>query len=64
MNFFLKKHVLTALVLLISIAGFAFPVDPDPTNDPPAPIDSGIYILLFFGVTLAACFFSKKNTKA
>ena len=35
MFFLKKKHFLTALVLLISIAGLAFPANPDLTPNPP-----------------------------
>ena len=49
--------------MIMSTMAFAFPADPDPNNDPQAPIDNYIFVLIGLGIALAFWMNSKKATK-
>ncbi len=61
MNFFTKKVACLLLFMMTSVSVFAFPGDPDPGGDPPAPIDSNLYFLLLFGIAFMIYFYAKKK---
>jgi len=63
MKFITTKFAYLLLLMMVSVSVFAQPADPD--SSPDAPIDSNLYLLLFFGIAFMIYFFSKKeNLKA
>ena len=63
----MKKYIKTILILsliLTSAMVFAIPADPDPTVDPPAPIDDYVIGFLIVGLGLAYWKLSKTLKKA
>jgi hypothetical protein len=59
MKFITTKFACLLLFMMASVSVFAQPADPDPTPD--APIDSNLYLLLFFGIAFMVYFFAKKK---
>ncbi|NVN94311.1 MAG: hypothetical protein HXX18_03400 [Bacteroidetes bacterium] len=65
----MKKLVLTALIAICSIGLFAQPLPPpyshgETTDQPGAPIDGGLSVLLIMGAAFGAkkvCFLKKKS---
>ncbi len=62
----LLKYTLTIIYLMSStvvlLADSGDPNDPDASNDPPAPIDSWVFVLLIAGLTIGVYYLYIQKT--